>query len=75
MVKVTFFIKAFKGLRNITSLECFPLKYHPDYTKLKPALIERGKKFVALKGMNYRLLQGRAFMQVFSAGLSRTIST
>ncbi len=54
-------VEQFKGPRKITSLACYPLKYHKDSENLKQQLIERGKKFVALKGMNYRFHKGMAF--------------
>lgn len=54
-------VEAFKGPRKITSLACYPLKYHKDSEVLKQQLIERGKKFVALKGMNYRFHKGMGF--------------
>ena len=51
----------FTGPRLISSLGCYPLKYHKDAEKLKAQLIERGKKFVSLKGMQYRFHKGMAF--------------
>lgn len=54
-------VPEFKGPRNISSLACYPLKYHNDSEKLKEQLIERGKKFVSLKGMQYRFHKGMAF--------------
>ena len=54
-------VEQFKGPRKISSLACYPLKYHKDSEKLKQQLIERGKKFVALKGMNYRFHKGMGF--------------
>ncbi|KAL2218538.1 putative AAA family ATPase [Thermoascus aurantiacus ATCC 26904] len=54
-------VEAFKGARKITSLSCYPLKYHRDAEGIKAQLIERGKKFVALRGMNYRFHKGMAF--------------
>ncbi len=54
-------VEQFKGPRKITSLACYPLKYHKDSDNLKLQLVERGKKFVALKGMNYRFHKGMAF--------------
>lgn len=54
-------VEQFKGPRKITSLACYPLKYHKDSENLKLQLIERGKKFVALKGMNYRFHKGMGF--------------
>ncbi|KAJ9498912.1 hypothetical protein H2202_005589 [Exophiala xenobiotica] len=54
-------VPEFQGARSITSLECYPIEYHPDARDLKAQLIERGKHFVALKGMNYRFYNGLAF--------------
>lgn len=54
-------VEAFKGPRRITSLSCYPLKYHKDADVLRAKLIERGRKFVALKGMQYKFHKGMAF--------------
>jgi len=59
-------VDKFKGPRNISSLGCYPLKYHQDHEKLKGQMIERGKKFVALEGVQNRLQKGMAFYKVFS---------
>ena len=54
-------VPAFKGARKITSLNCYPLKYHKNEAKLRADLIERGKKFVSLQGVNYRSHEGLAY--------------
>lgn len=54
-------VEAFKGARKITSLACYPLQYHRDSEALRARLIERGKRFVALRGMNYRFHKGMAY--------------
>ncbi|KAI1836495.1 hypothetical protein DTO006G1_2704 [Penicillium roqueforti] len=54
-------VDAFKGARKITSLSCYPLKYHRDAEALRASLVERGKRFVSLRGMNYRFHKGMAF--------------
>ncbi|KAI9681618.1 MAG: hypothetical protein M1829_000815 [Trizodia sp. TS-e1964] len=54
-------VESFKGARKITSLACYPFHYHKDKDVLREKLIERGRKFVALKGMNYRFHKGMAF--------------
>jgi hypothetical protein len=54
-------VGSFKGARKITSLSCYPLKYHKNEAKIRAELIERGKKFVALQGVNYRSHEGLAF--------------
>ncbi|KAL4992734.1 hypothetical protein BDW68DRAFT_183952 [Aspergillus falconensis] len=54
-------VESFKGARKITSLGCYPLRYHRDADDVRAKLIERGKKFVSLKGMNYRFHKGMAF--------------
>lgn len=56
-------VESFKGARKITSLACYPLKYHRETDTLRTNLIERGRKFVALKGMNYRFHRGMAFFK------------
>jgi len=56
-------VEAFKGPRKITSLATYPLSYHKDPEGLKMQLIERGKKFVMMEGMNYRFSKGLAFMK------------
>ncbi|KKY25123.1 putative aaa family atpase [Phaeomoniella chlamydospora] len=56
-------IDSFKGPRSITSLPCYPLRFHKDSKALETQLIERGKKFVMLKGMNYRHHQGMAYVK------------
>ncbi|KAE8354115.1 hypothetical protein BDV28DRAFT_92750 [Aspergillus coremiiformis] len=54
-------VESFKGARKITGLSCYPLKYHREADNIKAKLIERGKKFVSLRGMNYRFHKGMAF--------------
>lgn len=54
-------VESFKGARKITSLSCYPLQYHRDSEALRARLVERGKRFVALRGMNYRFHKGMAF--------------
>ena len=54
-------VEQFKGPRKITSLACYPMQYHKERETIEAQLIERGKKFVALKGMNYRFHKGMAF--------------
>lgn len=54
-------VSSFQGARKISSLPCYPLKYHKEADRLRERLIERGKKFVSLQGMNYRYHQGMAY--------------
>lgn len=54
-------VESFKGPKPITSLACYPLKYHKEPEKLRELLVQRGRKFIALKGMNYRFHKGMAF--------------
>ncbi|KAK8159451.1 putative AAA family ATPase [Phyllosticta citrichinensis] len=54
-------VDAFKGPRKITSLATYPIRYHKDADNLKKQLIERGKRFVTMTGMNYRFHKGLAF--------------
>ncbi|KAL2018379.1 hypothetical protein VTK56DRAFT_914 [Thermocarpiscus australiensis] len=54
-------IGEFRGARKITSLGCYPLKYHKNEGQLRMDLIERGKKFVSLSGVHYKSHQGMAY--------------
>ncbi|KXX79222.1 hypothetical protein MMYC01_205635 [Madurella mycetomatis] len=54
-------VGSFRGARKITSLGCYPLKYHKDEAQLRKDLIERGKKFVSLGGVHYKSHQGMAY--------------
>lgn len=56
-------IDAFKGTRKISSLPAYPLKYHRDETAVRKQILERGRRFVEYKGMNYRVHKGLAFMK------------
>ncbi|OHF02950.1 ATPase [Colletotrichum orchidophilum] len=54
-------IPEFRGARKISSLNTFPLDFHKDKEAIRTTLIERGKKFVKLGGVNYRSHQGLAY--------------
>lgn len=54
-------VDSFKGPRKITSLSTYPLRYHKDPDGIRTQLIERGKRFVTMTGMNYRFHKGLAF--------------
>ncbi|KAL9095222.1 MAG: hypothetical protein Q9165_002478 [Trypethelium subeluteriae] len=56
-------VDSFKGPRKITSLATYPLQYHKEPEELKQKLVERGKRFVAMEGMNYRFHKGLAFQK------------
>jgi hypothetical protein len=71
-VKTTFEIDEFSGIRFINQLDLFPLKYHPDQDTIRQRLLERGKKFVTLKGQHYKMYQGLAKDQ--KTGTTRLVS-
>lgn len=54
-------VPAFKGARKITSLNCYPLKYHKNEARIRAELIARGKKFVSLQGVHYKSHEGLAY--------------
>ncbi len=63
-VQVT--VETFKKSRPIFSLRCFSLKRHSDHKKLEKEMIEREKKFVALKSKQYCIQKGIAFYKIFN---------
>ena len=54
-------VDGFKGPRKITSLGVYPLKYHGDAEGTRKKLIDRGRQFVGMKGMQYKFQSGMAF--------------
>ncbi|KAM0506800.1 hypothetical protein ACHAP9_003139 [Verticillium nonalfalfae] len=54
-------VSDFRGARKITSLNCYPLKYHKNEQKVREHLISRGKKFVLLGGVQYKCHEGMAY--------------
>jgi hypothetical protein len=56
-------IDHFKGPRKITSLSTYPISFHKNPEGLKKQLLERGKQFVNLAGMNFKLMKGLAFQK------------
>jgi hypothetical protein len=51
-------IEKYDGYRPLVNLKAFPLRYHPDAEILKSKAIARGKKMMALRGVNYRMYEG-----------------
>lgn len=56
-------IPSFSGARKINTLPCYPIRFHNNPALARSQLIERGKKFVALAGMNYKTYQGMSFVK------------
>ena len=53
-------IPEYRGAKIITSLETFPLRCHPEEGEVKSNLIERGRKFMSLRGVHHRTYNGLA---------------
>ena len=64
MAEMDLQIKNFQGVKKITSLPVYPLKYHPNSDEMKARLVERGKKFAGMSGMHYKNHQGMAYFKV-----------
>lgn len=59
-VESKFRVDKFNGVKYFRDLPVFPLKYHEKEAEIKATLLERGKKFVALQGQNYKAHKGVA---------------
>ena len=55
-----FHLWEFEGTTKITKLCAYPLEYHPNLSKVKEELIQRGKMFEGLSGYHYKNYQGVA---------------
>ncbi|KGQ04494.1 26S protease regulatory subunit 4 [Beauveria bassiana D1-5] len=56
-------VGSFRGTRKITSLPCYPLRFHRDVEGVRRKLTERGKKFVELRGVHYKSYSGMAYLK------------
>jgi hypothetical protein len=57
-IERTFVVMSFKGLEFIKDCGVFPLEYHPNREIVRKALLERGRKFISLKGKQHRIYAG-----------------
>lgn len=63
MASLTDEVSQFSGARKIDTLSCYPIEYHKQAERVTAHLIERGKKFIALQGMNYKRYAGMAYVK------------
>ncbi|KAE8413576.1 hypothetical protein BDV36DRAFT_299862 [Aspergillus pseudocaelatus] len=52
--RVEFVIWEFPGIRYLSDLDVFPLKYHPNRPHVVGDLVARGRRFAALKGQHFK---------------------
>ena len=60
-VSMEIIIDSFRGVRRISSLIAFPLRFHPDQHAMRARLITQGRKFVSLMGSYHCHCRGAAF--------------
>ena len=60
-VSMNIAIGAFKGSIKVTSLDAYPIRYHPDPEGLTARLIARGRKWMNLTGCHHLHYSGLAF--------------
>lgn len=50
----------FEGTEKITSLDAYPLQYHPQESELRQKFIARGTKWASLRGIHHMVYDGTA---------------
>lgn len=53
-------ISPYKGHKPFSELAIFPLEFHADEERVRQRLIDRGRKYVSLFGIHYRMYDGYA---------------
>ncbi|KAI9040723.1 ATP-binding protein [Aspergillus affinis] len=53
-------IRFFTGTAPITSLDMYPLRYHPEKATIRESLVARGKRWEQHKGYHYKNYEGPA---------------
>jgi hypothetical protein len=64
----------FKGTIKITSLDAFPLKFHPDAQMVQKSLVERGRKWLGLTGIQHKQYQGIAALRIGERVLKHNVT-
>ena len=54
-------IEKFRGAKQITALDVFPLKYHPGEKHMRVQLSGYGRKFLSMMDVHLREYEGKAF--------------
>ncbi|EIW53171.1 P-loop containing nucleoside triphosphate hydrolase protein [Trametes versicolor FP-101664 SS1] len=67
------FVSHFKGTMKISSLDVYPIIYHPDAGRLEMSLIARGKKWLELRGIHHMQYDGPAGYTLSMGGTKSTI--
>ncbi|KAJ2917536.1 hypothetical protein MD484_g2848, partial [Candolleomyces efflorescens] len=62
-VQTVVYLPSFRGAVPITSLNAYPLKFHPDEAGLREAILKRGKKWHDLMGVHHKEYDGLAALK------------
>lgn len=68
-------IRSFSGTTDITTLQTFPLEYHPHIENVKERLLVRGKLFESYKGYHFKAYDGIATGQGFCGTIRFSINS
>jgi len=75
MVQTIINLSYFKGTVKISSLDAFPIKYHPAAEELKKSLIKRGSKWLGLTDIHHKQYKGLAALQCGDKILKHNINS
>ncbi|XDG07175.1 hypothetical protein ABKA04_006790 [Annulohypoxylon sp. FPYF3050] len=53
-----FIFKPFEGEVDITSLEAYPIRFHPQYEQVSDMLLQRGRKFIEMTQISHMIYEG-----------------
>ncbi|RXW20918.1 hypothetical protein EST38_g4942 [Candolleomyces aberdarensis] len=62
-VQTVVYLPPFRGATPISSLDAYPLKFHPDEAGLREAILKRGKKWNSLMGVHHKEYDGLAALK------------
>lgn len=74
-VQTVVHLPLFRGAIPITSLDAYPLKYHPDEASLREMITKRGKKWSALMGVHHKQYSGIAALKCDNKVVKHNVST
>ena len=73
-VQTIVYLMYVRGAVKISTLDAYPLQYHPNPDMLKDALLKRGKKWVSLIGVHHKQYDGLAALKTGEKLLKHNVS-
>jgi len=73
--QTSFLINWFRGTVDIRTLDAYPIQFHPEAEKLKGRMLERGRKWMGLRGVHHKQFDGIAAARLMGKVVKQSVSS